>query len=103
MDKGEEIFEEFKKFWYFNQKQLGDIIEQRNAYQSLTTTLNNLGLIKKAKAKYNEAAKYLKQTLDLERAAQMYINQRLNEMNALNIPSENPYANMNQYNQEEVL
>jgi hypothetical protein len=33
----------------------------------------------------------------------MYINQRINDMNALNIPSENPYANMNQYNQEEVL
>jgi hypothetical protein len=40
----------------------------------LTTTLNNLGLIKKAKEKYNEAAKYLKQTLDLERAAQIQIN-----------------------------
>jgi Tfp pilus assembly protein PilF len=47
---------------------LGDIILQRNAYTCLTTTLNNLGLIKKSKGKYNDAAKYLKQTLDLERA-----------------------------------
>ena len=64
----------------------------------LTTTLNNLGLIKKTKGKFNEAAKYLKQTLDLEKAVMQQIQISIEELNESNIIMENPYGNKLQPN-----
>ena len=77
LEKGEVLVDEFKNYWYQNQDELGDFILQKNVYQSITTTLNNIGLIKKELNKLNEATKYLKQTLQIEKAVKYSIIEEL--------------------------
>ena len=77
LEKGEVLVDEFKNYWYHNQDELGDFILQKNVYQSITTTLNNIGLIKKELNKLNEATKYLKQTLQIEKAVKYSIIEEL--------------------------
>ena len=59
---------EFRKFWYLNSKQLGDILEKKEAYKIITLTLNNLGLLNKLKKNFTNAVKYFKETLEIEAA-----------------------------------
>ena len=57
---GEGLVEDFKKFWYHNQKELGDLLECTQAYKCITLTFNNLGLMYKKINKYNQSAMYFK-------------------------------------------
>jgi len=47
LSKSESRALEFRKFWYLNQSQLGDILKCKEAYKCITLTLNNLGLVNK--------------------------------------------------------
>ena len=59
----ESAVEDFKKFWYYNQKELGDLLERPLAYKAITSTFNNLGLMYKKNEKFNLGAMYFKQIL----------------------------------------
>ena len=65
---GEGMVEDFKKFWYHNQKELGDLLECTQAYKCITLTFNNLGLMYKKINKYSQSAMYFKQILQIEEA-----------------------------------
>ena len=58
----------FKKFWYLNQRELGDLLDCHQAYKCITLTLNNLGLMYKKQNKLSQSAKYFKQILEIEEA-----------------------------------
>tara|TARA_B110000285_G_C14664579_1_gene397572 strand:- start:40 stop:309 length:270 start_codon:yes stop_codon:yes gene_type:complete len=59
----ESAVEDFKKFWYYNQKELGDLLECPLAFKAITSTFNNLGLMYKKNEKFNLGAMYFKQIL----------------------------------------
>ena len=52
----EKLLQNYKTFWYLNQKELGDMLEDRTAYTTLTRALNNMGLISKHIKKHNLAS-----------------------------------------------
>lgn len=58
----------FRKFWYLNQKELGDLLECNHAYKCITLTMNNLGLMYKKLGRLNISVKYFKQILQIEEA-----------------------------------
>lgn len=78
LSKAEKVVENLKQYWYFNQKELGDLLSNLNACKAITTTYNNLGVFYKQyikiknsffhfrQGKTNQAIKYLKQVLELE-------------------------------------
>lgn len=67
----------FKKFWYLNQKDLGDLLDCTEAYRCITLTYNNLGLIYKKMNKPQVSAKYFKQILEIEQAVKFDLEEQL--------------------------
>ncbi len=47
LEKAEKAVENLKQYWYFNQKDLGDMLSNTIACKALTTTYNNLGVYHK--------------------------------------------------------
>jgi hypothetical protein len=69
-----------KKFWYLNQKELGDLLKCREAYKAITLSLNNLGLHYRNSKQIQQSAKYFKQMLEIEEAIQIDIELVIVEM-----------------------
>jgi len=44
LEKAERIVENLKQAWYFNHKELGDMLANMPAVKAMTTTYNNLGV-----------------------------------------------------------
>ena len=75
IDKAVLTIQDMKKFWYFYRTELGDLLLDTEAQTAMTTTLNNCGLVKKERHLYTEAIKFMKETLDLEKAVYaFYLN-----------------------------
>lgn len=53
--QSERLLDNFRAFWYLNQKALGDMLDDRAAYLAMTKTLNNMGMISKSLGKHNQA------------------------------------------------
>eukprot|EP00347_Sterkiella_histriomuscorum_P000120 403377098 len=62
----EKLCESLKQYWYFKQKELGDMLSNNTVCKAFTTTYNNLGVFHKQSGKTNLAIKYLKQVLEIE-------------------------------------
>ena len=69
----------FKKFWYLNQKELGDLLDCHQAYKCITLTLNNLGLMYKKQNKLSSSARFFKQILEIEEAVKNDISYQLEQ------------------------
>lgn len=69
-----------KKFWYLNQKELGDLLKCPPAYKAITQTLNNLGLYYKQFQQVQQSLKYFKQMLEIEEAIKADIEIMIEEL-----------------------
>lgn len=47
LEKAEKGVENLKQYWYFNQKDLGDMLSNTYACKAMTSTYNNLGVYHK--------------------------------------------------------
>lgn len=92
------MLDNFRAFWYLNQKQLGDMLQDRDAYLALTKTINNLGMINKCLGKHNASCQYFKQILGLETVINKSLKGRI-----LDLQQEMLYNDQQKQSELEVL
>ena len=58
--EAENMATDLKRFWYFHQKELGDMLNDEVTIATLTTTLNNIALFELERKNFQRAVSTLK-------------------------------------------